>query len=175
MARSSRPRARTARARLRGVTSVELAVALAIGGSLLAVAIPAFLRALNASRFVEATDGIGRLGAAAVAVLERGESLPASAPLTPPTPPPGVKALDPPGLWDGPTWRALGSFRAAPEGVPHAFSFAFDRASDRRFVARARGDLDGDAVLSTFEVSGGLDEAGHAALDPGMFIAAEIE
>lgn len=159
----------------RGVTAVEAAVAVAIAGSLLAVAVPAFLRGLNASRFVEATDGIARLGGAAVAVLERGEPLPASAPLTPPTPPPATKALDPPGLWDGPTWRTLGSFRASPEGVPHAFSFAFDRSSDRRFVARARGDLDGDGVLSTFEVSGGLDEAGAAAVDPGMFVAAEIE
>lgn len=159
----------------RGVTAVEIAVGVAIVGSLLAVAIPAFVRELSASRFVEATEGLDRMATAAVAIAAGGEPMPPSAPLTPPTPPPGLKALDPPGLWDAPTWKALDNFRASPDGVPHAFSFAFDRQGDKRFVGSAHGDLDGDGVTSTFEVRGGVAADGEARVEPGMYVESEIE
>ena len=168
-------RSTMARAPVRGLTAVEIAVAVSIIGSLLAVAVPAFVQALSASRFVEATEGLDRMATAAVAIAARGETMPESAPLTPPTPPPGQKALDPPGLWDGPTWQALDHFRAAPEGVPHAFSFAFDRDGEKRFVGTAHGDLDGDGVTSTFEVRGGVASDGQARVEPGLYVEAEIE
>jgi hypothetical protein len=166
---------------VRRFTAVELAIGAALLGSLMAVAVPAFSRDLHASRFVEPTEGLARLGAAAVAYAETNERFPESAPLTPVAPPRGKKEADPPGTWDGPTWRAL-AFRPAAEGVPHAYAFSFESTSHgAAFVAQARGDLDGDGVLSTFEIRGrtgreGAAPAGGApAVLPGMYVEAELE
>lgn len=161
---------------MRTLTPVELALGAAIVGSLLAVAVPAFWRDLHASRFVEPTDGLARLGASAIAYADANERFPETAPLTPSTPPRGTKAVDPPGTWDGPTWRAL-SFRPSAEGVPHAYAFSFESsAGGSAFVAQARGDLDGDGVLSTFEIRGHAKRADEekAALAPGMYVEAEL-
>ena len=78
---------------------------------------------------------------------------PASAPLTPAQVPKGEQVTDPPQTWDHPTWRELG-FEFT---VPHSYSFAFDSLNAKQsasFTARANGDLDGDGLLSTFEISG---------------------
>jgi hypothetical protein len=162
---------------MRRFTPVELAIGAALLGSLLAVAVPAFVREMHASRFVEPTDGLARLGAAAVAHAEGGGAgrFPESAPLTPATPPRARKDVDPPGTWDAPTWKALG-FRASPEGVPHAYSFSFEStAGGTAFVAQARGDLDGDGVLSTFEIRGHARPGEKPAVAPGMYVESELE
>ena len=78
---------------------VELAIGAAVLGSLLAVAVPAFSRDLHASRFVEPTDGLARLGASAIAYAEANGRFPESAPLTPTAPPRGKKDVDAPGTW----------------------------------------------------------------------------
>src|SRR5947209_4498517 len=104
---------RTASSRLRSrrVAVVELAVGFSLVGSLLAVAVPTFVREVHASRLVEPVDGLKRLGASAVAYgqAHRGDSptatpqaagaavFPASAPLTPGQPPRGKCEADPPG------------------------------------------------------------------------------
>ena len=160
---------------MRRFTAVELAIGAAILGSLLAVAVPTFVRDLHASRFVEPTEGLERLGASAVAYAVTNGRFPDSAALTPATPPRGKKEIDPPGAWDQPTWKALG-FRPSAEGVPHAYAFSFEStANGAAFVAQARGDLDGDGVLSTFETRG---RGGHDATPaevPGMYVEAELE
>jgi hypothetical protein len=166
---------------VRRLAPIELAIGASLLGTVVAVAVPAFSRELSASRFVEPTDGLARLGAAAVAFAELraadAPAFPESAPLTPAAPPRGTKAVDPAGTWDTPTWTAL-AFRPSPEGVPHAFAFAFDRtATGDAFVARARGDLDGDGVLSTFEIRG---QAPHGdgerpVVLPGMYVEGELE
>ncbi len=164
----------------RGLTAVEAAIAFAIGGSLLAVAIPAFVRELHASRFAEPVLGLQKIGDGALAYAAGKpavSALPKSAPLTPSAPPRGTREVDPPGAWDHPTWTALG-FRAAPEGVPHAFAFAFDAApgaSRSTFVAHAHADLDGDGVRSTFEVRGHVQDGEPPALEPGMYVENEVE
>jgi hypothetical protein len=164
---------------VRRFTPVELAIGVALLGSVAAVAVPAFARDLHASRFVEPADGLTRLGASAVEYAAANERFPESAPLTPAVPPRGVEAVDPPGTWDAPTWKAL-AFRPSEEGVPHAYAFSFESASGRSFVAQARGDLDGDGLLSTFEVRGALAASGvrdgeKAMLDLGMYVEAELE
>ena len=44
-----------------------------------------------------------------------------------------------------------------------------------RFVATAHGDLDGDGVLSTFEVRGERIPGQPARVLPGMFVEQELE
>ena len=196
MRRAVRTRARE-HAASRGVTAVEAAVTFAVVGSLLAVAVPAFVRELHASRFVEPVSGVEKIGELAVAYAHERPvitAFPASAPLTPSAPPRGTREVDPPGVWDQPTWKALG-FRPVAEGVPHAFAFAFDSvpgtegstASQARadvpspaarstFAAHAHGDLDGDGVTSTFEIHGHCAEGEPGAIvDPGMLVEAEVE
>jgi hypothetical protein len=155
-------------------------VLFAITGSLLAVAVPAFVREVHASRFVEPVEGLQRIGTGALAHAAAHPApgaFPPSVPLTPSSPPRGTREADPPGVWEHPTWKALG-FRGAQEGVPHAFAFGFDSAAtggSATFVAHAHGDLDGDGVRSTFEIRGHAADGEPAALDPGMYVDAEVE
>jgi hypothetical protein len=173
------------RARSRGgrrFAAVEIAIAFALGGSLLAVAVPTCAREIHGSRFVEPVDGLRRIGAGAVAYAQEhavGPGFPPSAPMTPSLPPRGRCEPDASGAWDGPAWRAL-DFRAAPDGVPHCFAFAFDRAtspSRSAFRAHAHGDLDGDGITSTFEITGQYVEGDPRGpvIDPGMFVDSEVE
>lgn len=160
---------------MRRFTPVELAIGIALLGSTMAVAVPAFSRELHASRFVEPTDGLARIGAAAVAYADANQGFPANAPLTPATPPRAAKVVDPPGTWDGATWKAL-AFQPSEEGAPHAYSFSFEKIAEEAFVAQARGDLDGDGVLSTFEIRGHAGRGGEkAAVKRGMYVEAELE
>lgn len=158
------------------LSPIEAAVAFALAGSLLSVGVPEFARGLHASRLAEPIDGLKRIAAGAVVYASTNhpeEPFPPSAPLTPAEVPRGVRADDPIGAWDHPTWRALGfSFDYA-----HAFSFQFESSSSAgqgHFRATAHGDLDGDGVVSTFEVEGKGDAAG-AEVIPGMYVDREVE
>jgi hypothetical protein len=170
------------RSRTRRPAPVELAIAFALVGSLLAVAVPAFVREVHASRLVEPVDGLQRIGAAAVSYSRDrpvAQGFPASAPMTPAAPPRGRCEADAADAWEHPTWRAL-DFRPAPPGAPHCFSFAFDSvpgATRSTFRAHAHGDLDGDGITSTFQISGQYvdgDPRGPT-LDPGMVVESEVE
>jgi hypothetical protein len=192
--------ARVERRLTRGMTAVEAALGFAIIGSVLAVAIPVFVRDLHASHLAEATDGLGAIGRGAVAYASSypvDEAFPPSAPLTPPRPPRGTREIDAPEVWDTPTWQALGfgfppppppsplpvtavTARVLLAGKPHAFAFAFESALSRSrssFVAHAHGDLDGDGILSTFEIRGHAVEGDPAgpSVDPGMYVEAPLE
>ena len=141
---------------MRILSPVELAVAVSLSGSVLAAALPPFVRNLHASRLVEPIDGVSELGARAVAFAATRpteSAFPASVGLTPAQVPRGERVTDPPGTWDHPTWRALEfSF-----SVPHSFSFAFESKNGdalATFRAIAHGDLDADGILSTFEIRG---------------------
>ncbi len=161
------------------LTLLRTAAMIGIGGSLLAVAVPAFVRGLSASKLTEAMDGLASISAGAVSKAEghrHDESFPPSVSLTPADVPRGERVTDPPGTWDHLTWRALG-FRIE---TPHAFSFQFDSAMVKgtdvaRFSAKAFGDLDGDGQLSRFEVQGERKPGESARILPGMLIASEYE
>ncbi len=161
-----------------GFSSVEIAAGVAVFGSLLAVAVPAFVRNLHASHLVEATAGLARIQQSSLefALANDARSLPSAAPLTPPTVPRGVRLDDPPGAWDHPSWKAI-AFRPVPEGMTHRFSFAIDeRAPGADLVAHAHGDLDGDGVLSRFEVRvQQLLIGGEVRAVPGMIVEDELE
>jgi len=128
------------------MTPVEMAAVFAVGGSVLAVAAPTFLRDLHASRTSEAIDGIHRIAARSVALSEGREiaaSFPQPAPLTPAEIPRGRSVTDPPGTWDHPTWKELEfSFSNA-----HYYAFQYNVATEPAriwFQAIAQGDLNGD-------------------------------
>src|SRR5215471_15542660 len=111
------------------LSAVELAAAFAVGGSVLAVAVPAFFRNLSASKLSEPIEGLDRMVRSAVAYAQRHPqeiSFPPAAPLTPAQVPRGVRVMDPPDAWEHLTWRAL-DFRF---DQPHAFSFKFDSDLD---------------------------------------------
>ena len=163
----------------RGMTAVEIAVTFAIVGSLLAVAVPAFVRDLHSSKLTEPVEGIKTIAESATAYARAHDvphAYPESAPLTPAVVPKGVRLVDPPGTWDR-RWATLG-FRPTPEGIPHAFAFEFDSVNGparSTFRAVAHGDLDGDGALSTFEVTGWDTAPDGPVLDPGMYVEAELE
>lgn len=162
-----------------GMTLLRFAAIAGIGGSLLAVAVPAFVRNLSASKTTEALDGLRDISNSAVTRSETHsqlESFPPSVELTPQEVPRGIRVKDAPGTWDHLTWHALG-FRIEHE---HAYAFRFDSSFDRvtqvaRFSVRAHGDLDGDGNLSTFEVRGERRPGEHASLMAGLLITREME
>lgn len=159
--------------RARGATALQGAIGFAVAGSILAAAVPAFVRDFHASRLAEPVSGLERLGKASAAHAAAHEgALPGPAPLTPAQVPRGVLVIEAPGTWDHPTWKAL-AFEPLPNNAPHAFSFAYDREGER-FVAHAHGDLDGDGNTSTFEVRGKV-EGGAVVVEPGMTVLSEIE
>jgi hypothetical protein len=162
--------------------ALELSTAFALLGTLLAVTVPTLARDVQVSRLTEPIQGVQRLGVAAISYGRAhpvSQAFPLSAPLTPPRPPRGRCEPDPPEIWEHPTWRAL-EFLPADLGAPHCFSFAFDSAlspAKSTFRAHAHGDLDGDGLTSSFEVTGQLvdgDPRGPV-LDPGIFIDSEVE
>lgn len=141
---------------IRSLSPLQLAVGLALGGSLLAVFIPTFGRNLHASRMAESLDGLKQIASTAsllAAGMPTELAYPADAPRTPEEVPPGVQVVDPPGTWTHPTWRVLGFHREER----HSFSFSFEsesRPEGAFFVARSFGDLDGDGELSHFSIYG---------------------
>ena len=145
-------------------------------GSVLASALPVFVRNLHASRLAEPIDGLGRIAARATmlaASRPAADAYPDTVNLTPSQVPRGQRVLDPPGTWDHPTWRSL-DFAWA---VPHSFSFAFESHSSQGlavFRARAHGDLDGDGLHSTFEISGESRDGAQPVVYP-MQMHREIE
>ncbi|HSN99839.1 MAG TPA: hypothetical protein VLS89_16195 [Candidatus Nanopelagicales bacterium] len=163
----------------RSWSAAELGAAIAVGGSVLAVAVPAFFRNLSASKLSEPIEGLDRLVTSALVYAESHPqeiSFPPPAPLTPAEVPRGTYAQDPPEAWEHLTWKSL-DFRFEE---PHAFAFRFDSELDAatgtaRFVATAHGDLDGDGALSTFEVRGERAPGQPARILPGMYVDREVE
>jgi type II secretory pathway pseudopilin PulG len=162
-----------------GMTLLRFSVLFGIGGSLLAVAVPTFVKNLHASKTAEALDGLDQMTRAALAGAEsraQRESFPPSVERTPDEVPRGVRVVDPPGTWDHLTWRAL-RFSFQNE---HAYSFQFDSSVDpatetARFSCRAFGDLDGDGTLSTFEARGERAPGAAATAMAGLLIRREVE
>jgi hypothetical protein len=161
---------------VRSLTPVQLALAFALGGSVVAVAVPAFLENIRASRMAEPLDGLRRIATAANALAAGSPpelAYPDSVPLTPERVPQGGRVLDPPGTWSHSTWRRLGF----SWDVEHSYSFEFESHNSPKgavFVARAFGDLDGDGVRSTFSVSGEVQDGKEPVVFP-MSIQREVE
>ncbi|MEZ4298270.1 MAG: hypothetical protein R3B70_25175 [Polyangiaceae bacterium] len=164
---------------MRALTAVQAAAIFGVAGSVLAVAIPSFIRNLSASKLTEPIEGLDTIVTHAIAYAEvhpQDISFPPSAPLTPAEVPRGIRAPDPPEAWEHLTWKSL-DFGFSD---PHAFAFQFTSELDpnttaMRFTATAHGDLDGDGLLSTFEVKGERQPGEGPRVLPGMFVDREVE
>jgi hypothetical protein len=154
---------------------LQAAAAVSIGGSVLAVAVPSFLRNVHISRLAEPMDGLMQIGASASTLAAaRGVSMayPASVELTPSDVPRGVSVSDPEN-WQHPSWLEL---QFAPQ-QPHYYAFQFDSRNGAKratFTARAMGDLDGDGLFSQFALSGEFRVDGEPMLNP-LEIEREVE
>ncbi len=151
-------------------------MAFALGGSVVAVAVPSFSENIRASRMAEPLDGLKRIATAANALAAGAPpelAYPETVALTPERVPQGERVLDPPGTWSHPTWRRLGF----GWDVEHSYSFEFESHNTPKsaiFVARAFGDLDGDGVQSSFSISGETQDGKEPVLFP-MSIQREVE
>jgi hypothetical protein len=150
-----------------------------IGGCVLAVAVPAFVSRLRASKLSEPTENLERIVNGAIA---HGNTHPApfvfppSVGLTPEQVPRGVTVVDKPGTWDHLTWRALHFEITEEHAFAYQFSSSYDQSTDTaRFAATAHGDLDGDGAESTFTVFGEKTRTGVAQALPGMYVQHELE
>src|SRR5688500_7305952 len=95
---------------MRSLTPLEAAVLVAIAGSVLATALPAFVKNLHASELVEPVDGLARIATRATALAASrpaATAYPDSVERTPAEVPAATRVADPPGTWDHPTWRHL--------------------------------------------------------------------
>lgn len=143
-----------------GVTMVQTAALIALIGSLIAIAVPAFQRTVRKSKVAEASTELERMHQAIVAYYSASgrtltHCLPDAAGPTPETP-----SIDPLATTFGEsvsasTWNAL---KFEPLG-PVRFSYSFTpnnsgcdlKAHGDIAVLRADGDLDGDGRRSHFE------------------------
>ncbi len=152
---------------MRPLTPVETVLVAAVGGAILCATVPTFVRNLRASRLAEPIDGLQRLATRASALAAGRPTVlayPPSVGMTPSRVPAGVNLTDPEGTWDSPTWRLL-DFKFV---TPHAFAFSFESQcanEQSSFVATAHGDLDGDGLLSTFEIRGSVKAAGEPEMN----------
>lgn len=141
---------------MRSLNPVQAVAILAIGLSVLAVFVPAFARNLRVSRLSEAMEGLQHISRQATLIAhsrQPRDAYPPSVGLTPAQVPQGQAVTDKPDTWHHQTWLEL----AFSPPQPHRFSFEFHskNAPDvATFRAIARGDLDGDAVTSQFEITG---------------------
>ncbi len=151
-----------------GATLLQVAVGVAVFGSVIAAFVPRFLEELRLSKVSEAAEQLGRMHAAAASYyaanhgtesepLER--CLPPSAGPTPEEPSEEPVSLDfaDPTTRDSEIWRSLGYVPLRPI----RFRYAFDpvasgcdlRSPEGTYLVtfRAEGDLDGDGERSLFE------------------------
>src|SRR4051812_27942436 len=103
-------------------TAIELSVAFAVVGTAIAATVPACVRAVRVARTAEATENVETIFTAATRGLADPSVKLTSTPLTPASVPRGALAVDPPGTWDHPTWKALG----ISYDEPHWYSYRVD-------------------------------------------------
>ena len=139
-------------------------------GILAAIAIPAFISYTRRAKTAEAHANLPQIARAVseAYAMERAPTDGAAVshvlpPALGPTPPIPTQARQIGAFAAEPGWAALGFAPSDP--LYYSYEYTPD-ADGRGFVVRARGDLDGDGILSLFEIRGNVDSAGDVTLDP---------
>ncbi len=172
----------------KGFTLIELMIVVAIIGILAAVAIPAFMKYIRRSKTTEATMNLRKIFDSSIAYYTEehasrgGNILPRQFPTTVVSTPPGKacagntsqKILPTSNMWNSPTWQGL-TFAVED---PFYFQYSYDAANTgnaAQFTARASGDLNCDALFSTFERIGTIDAENNVNGGAGIFKENELE
>lgn len=142
-----------------GFTMVELMVVVLVLSLLTAMAIPAFSRYLKRSKTSEALQDLSVIYRSQITYFENqherttSSSFVNAAPM-PAAPPSESKYPENVAMWmSSPEWAALGFT------IDRAHYFQYASPGDTSgFVARARGNLDGDTTFSTFERAASLNQ-----------------
>jgi prepilin-type N-terminal cleavage/methylation domain-containing protein len=129
----------------RGFTLLELCFVVAIIGILASIALPNYTIYVHRSRATEALVALESIAyLERVRVLEIGETIACEARPEKLPPPEGV-AFEPTEAWRDLGFKMQGRVR---------FQYEVEKRGDKSFVARAKGDLDGDGVLSEYSLDG---------------------
>lgn len=176
----------------KGFTLIELMIVVAIIGILAAVAIPAFMKYIRRSKTSEATMNIRKLFDSSVSyyssehAARTGAIIPKQFPLTVAKTPAGdaaghaACAAGAAKIQPGADTFADATWQALNFSVDDPFFYAYTYVSagtdtNSQFTARANGNLNCDAVESTFERIGTIDAENNVNGGSGIFKKNELE
>ncbi len=170
-----------------GFTVIEVVIVLAVIGILAALAVPAFISYSRRAKTAEASANLKALftNAATYYVAERTDETghrhsACTVAATGATTSPGTPSAQKQAFTPSPSLAALGFTIGDPVyfgyGIPGAIAADCDhRPNTDLYTLAARGDLDGDGVRSTFELSVGSTSDNQLYRSPGFYIHDELE
>jgi type IV pilus assembly protein PilA len=178
----------------KGFTLIELMIVVAIIGILAAVAIPAFMKYIRRSKTSEATMNIRKLFDSSVSYYNEEHAARDGAIMDRQFPNADNGELSAPGGWPGvvcpegdsnkykpqaddfsaSTWQSLNFSVDDPLYFQYTY-VSTGTGIQSKFTARARGDLNCDGTLSTFERVGTVDDENNVNGGAGLFTQNELE
>lgn len=169
----------------RGFTVVEVMMVVVILGVIAALAVVGMSGYLRHAKTAEATRSLGNIEVGSRAQFAKATYLGAgdgpavhmfcpSTGLVPPTVPKAQKVKADASLWMEPTWKCLMFSINDPQYYAYKYTANGENGAAARYTAAAMGDLDGDDVLSSFELRGRGSVSGEAERE-GLTITNEDE